>query len=178
MKIILNSEDLKILQMFTSKNEARKQLQGISFKNDGGFLEMVATDGHGLLRIRRKLGEGEEMAEGAQIVLKLPKLKKGSCSVREENSKYILHNNGEESLCQVIEAIYPDYNAILKDWESLPEASDFALFSAENMKRLEAASGNIEQGRPKAKSNRSPHYFNYNYYNRVDYLIVLMPKIG
>jgi len=178
MDTVLGSEDLKKLQMFTSKLETRKHLQGISFKNDGGFLEMVATDGQGLFRIRRKLGKGETMEEGLQVVLKLPKFKKGNCTIREESGKYILHNNGEEGLCQLIELPFPRYDVLINDMKGLPPASEFALFSAENMKRLEAVLGNFVPAPPTAKNHRGPHYFNNDKYNGTSELIVLMPKIS
>ena len=180
MKIILNGEEIKKFMLFTSKHENRLALEGISIKNDGGILEIVATDGRALLRYRRKLGAGEQLTEGEKITLKLPKLKykKYNYAIEKVGEKYFIQGLGEESICQKIDNTYPNYNVIIEGWEKLPFASDFAMFSAENIKRFEAIADNYELGLPKARNRTQPHFWEHisNDLGSPRYLIVLMPK--
>ena len=175
MKIYLNGKDIKNLMLFTSKNKARKYLSGINIKEVSGFVEIVATDGAALMMYRRKLDPGEELAPNSSIILKMPKLKIKEKFLLEEVAKGVFSISSlyEKSYCEVMQATYPNYNAIMpSDLSKLPLASEFTIFRSKLLKKLEAVF--FVPGRPKANNANTPHFWE-KHENGADYLVVLMP---
>lgn len=183
MYIELTGEEIKNLMMFVSKDKTRYVMQGVSIKTLGDDVEFAATDGCGLYLIRRKLKENET-GPREPLIVAFPKLKYKTVAFLEDMPEYnracrISTPQGEQGLATIIDATFPNYNAVLPaKMDDVPYATEYAAFTCKKLKMLEAVFPAGLAQRPRAKNAGSAHYWQEERAGGRLHTVVIMPCVA
>lgn len=117
MHILVDGDVLNKLNKFTSKDQVRFLLGGISFKRVGEKIEIAATDGVALAVYHHELSNCEEMEQLEQVVLNLQDFKFGKRAIVEiigKYGKYYIKESGKQDIMIAsIEGNFPKYDEVV-----------------------------------------------------------------
>lgn len=117
MRILVDGDVLNKLNKFTSKNQIRFLLGGISFKRVGDEIEIAATDGAALAVYHHELSNCEEMEQMEQVILNLQDFKFGKRNLVEiigKDGKYYIRETGKQDIMIApIEGNFPKYDEVI-----------------------------------------------------------------
>ena len=184
MKIIISKTDIEKLGKFVSKTDTRYILQGVSFipveLADGTKgVEFAATNGSALLKITRPLAADEMLPE--KIILKLPaKIKGPFIIISDINGLYMGGTiNDEKFVCEKIDGVFPNYNAVLPDdFHKKPAVEKYVNIKWQYAKIVQELFTFAEGPRIGNVENINIPLWWYEKIDKAEYLIAIMPLRG
>jgi DNA polymerase III subunit beta len=106
-------------QFAVCSDETRFHLNGVLFESDGKVARMVATDGHRLAKVERKLDGAPKLAAGVIIPRKgVAEMKRildsaGECKLAIKTPYVFLGSDGITLAVKLIESQFPPYDAVI-----------------------------------------------------------------